>query len=299
MKNIIIKIIPYLVFFVLLNLICYNYSDFYKQEHKYVQRIDDTIDNQSETIFLGDSHVETIKLLNLSENIGNLAFGADGVYEMYIKALIMLEKNKNLKQVFIATEPQLFNNTGSSNSTFLGRYLLEIEDSLNVYNKSKLNLLTDRVPLFNDGYIGFVLNSFYEYFKTRSSQIEKPWSSLTENQRKEISIATGKSDHRNLMGNENFLEAYKALVNLCKQNKIKIIGVRFPVNENYINQCSEDDLKRVNEFLGALNLDSHLDYSTLITNPKYFADEDHLNKQGIAKLAEIIYKDTKIKITEK
>ncbi|MBO3116908.1 hypothetical protein J4050_09125 [Winogradskyella sp. DF17] len=298
MKSVIIKIIPYLVLFVILNVICYHYSDFYKQEHKYVQRIDDTIDNQSETIFLGDSHVETIKLLNLSDNVGNLAFGADGVYEMYIKVLIMLEKNKNLKQVFIATEPQMFNNTGSSNSTFLGRYLLKIDDSLNVYNKSKLNLLTDRVPLFNDGYIGFALNSLYENFKTSTSQKEKLWYSLTDNQRKEIAVATGISDHRNLMGNESFLEAYRALVSLCKQNNIKIIGVRFPVNENYINQCAEHDLKRVNNFLDALNLDAYLDYSTRISNPKYFADEDHLNKQGVAQLAQIIYKDTKIKITK-
>jgi len=32
-------------------------------------------------------------------------------------------------------------------------------------------------------------------------------------------------------------------------------------------------------------------------NPDYFHDEDHLNKQGIKKFAQTIYRDTNIKIT--
>lgn len=296
MKTFLLKIAPYILAFIILNIVCYKYSDFYKQEEKYLDRIETTIKNQSETIFLGDSHVETIKLLDLTDNVGNLAFGADGIYEMYIKVLIMLEYNKNLKHVFIATEPQLFNNTGSSNSTFLGKYLLKIEDTLNVYNKSKLNLITDRVPLFNDGYIGFVLNSIYDHFRPEEYSEKPDWSKLTDSEQKEIATATGISDHRDLMGNEDFLNVYRALIKLCKQNNIKVFGVRFPVNENYINQCSIEDLTRVNAFVKSLKLDEHFDYSTRIKDPIYFDDEDHLNAKGVKVLSKILESDTGIKI---
>ena len=41
----------------------------------------------------------------------------------------------------------------------------------------------------------------------------------------------------------------------------------------------------------------HLDYSNRIIDPEYFDDEDHLNKEGMEKLSDIIFKETNIKIT--
>tara|TARA_R100001369_G_scaffold92624_1_gene138801 strand:+ start:861 stop:1760 length:900 start_codon:yes stop_codon:yes gene_type:complete len=297
MKHFILKVIPYLVVFIAINAICLKTSGFYKQQHKYLERIDSSINSKSEIIFLGDSHVETIKLLDLSDNVGNLAFGADGIYEMYIKVLIMIKFNKSLKHVFIATEPQTFNNTTSPNSTFLNKYLLKVDDTLNVYNKTKLNLITEKAPLFNDSYINYVLDGFYSYFKPGKNKTKKNWATLTDLQRTEIATKTGVSDHTSVMTNTEFSKVYREIINLCKTNKINVIGIRFPVNENYINQCKKAELEKVDSFIKELNLDLNLDYSTRIKNPKYFDDEDHLNEKGIDKLSKIIFEDTNIKIT--
>ena len=179
MRKILIKLTPYLVAFIVINFIFYKTSGFYKQERKYIERIESAINAKSEVVFLGDSHVETIKRLDLSENIGNLAFGA-------VKALTMLKYNENLKYVFIATEPQIFNSSLSSNSTFLNKYLLKINDSLNVYNKSKLNLITERIPLSNDSYLKFVLNKIYLNFKLDMGSDDREWAKLTDSERIEI-----------------------------------------------------------------------------------------------------------------
>lgn len=288
---------PYLIVFIAINLISIKTSGFYKQEHKYLERIDSSINSKSEIIFLGDSHVETIKLLDLSENIGNLAFGADGIYEMYIKVLTMLKFNKNLKHVFIATEPQTFANTTSPNSTFLNKYLFKVDDTLNVYNKSKLNLITEKVPLINDSFINYILNSFYSSFKLDENKTTKEWSLLTELQRTEIATDTGITDHTSIMTNADFTKVFREIINLCKTNNINVIGIRFPVNENYINQCKQEDSKKVESFIKDLNLDLNLDYSTKIKDPIYFDDQDHLNKKGVEKFAKIIFDDTNIKIT--
>lgn len=298
MKSIFIKIIPYLVLYIILNLICLKTSGFYEQENEYLERIDNTIEKQSKIIFLGDSHVETIKLLNLSNEVGNLAYGADGIDEMYIKVLTMIKFNKNLETVFIATEPQIFNDVNSPNSTFLNRYLLKIDDTLNVYNKSKLNLITEKLPLLNDSYISYVMNAIYTSFKPNEIVNKVEWSERTMADRIKTASVTGKSDHKSLITNETLEVTYKKIVEICKLNNIKVIGIRFPVNENYINQCSMEDLKKVDEFVKDLNLDFHLDYSTEYSNPKYFKDEDHLNQIGIEKFAKIILRDTGIKITK-
>lgn len=297
MKHFFLKLIPYLIVFIAINLIQIKFSGFYKQQNKYLERIDSTINSKSEIIFLGDSHVEAIKALDLSDNVGNLAFGADGIYEMYIKVLTMIKLNKKLKYVFIATEPQTFNNNTSPNSTFLNKYLQKIDDTLNVYNKSKLNLITERVPLFNDSYINYVLDTFYSSFKPLENETKKDWATLTDLQRTEIATNTGISDHTSVMTNAEFSEVYREIIKLCRKNKIKVIGIRFPVNENYINQCKKEELEKVDSFIKELNLDLHLDYSTKIKNPIFFDDEDHLNKKGLEKLAKIIFEDTNIKIT--
>lgn len=299
MKSILIKIIPYLVVYFAINLICYKTSGFYKQQSEYQERIDNAINTQSKIVFLGDSHVETIKLLDLSSNVGNLAYGADGVDEMYIKVLTMLKLNKQLEHIFIATEPQIFSDVDSPNSTFLNKYLLQIEDTLNVYNKSKLNLITEKLPLLNDSYISYFMNEIYTSFKPEDdSKNGIEWSQRSNEERVEIATKTGKSDHSSVMSNKTLKETYRIIVEACKLNNIKVVGIRFPVNENYINQCSKDDLKEVDDFIETLNLDYNLDYSTLYSNPEYFDDEDHLNETGIEKFSKIIYRDTNIKITD-
>lgn len=298
MKSILLKSLPFLIVFVLINLIIYATSGFYKQQRHYLEKTELAIKLKSDVIFLGDSHVETIKLLNLNTSIGNLAFGADGINEMYIKVLTMLRYNPKLKYVFIATEPQIFNNSISPNSTFLNNYLLTVKDTLDVYNKSKLNLITDKVPLFNDNYIKYVLNEIYLSFKPSEASSKKEWSELTHKQRTEIATNTGILDHQNIMTVEEHLIAFKQIIERCKLNDIKVIGIRFPVNENYINQCKEKDLIRVNNFVKTLNLYEHLDYSTEITHPKYFHDEDHLNKRGVEELAKMILRDTNINLID-
>lgn len=296
MKNVFIKLVPYAIVFIVLNFIFLKTSGFYTQEDTYVSRIDSIIESKPEVIFLGDSHVETLKLLDLSDNIGNLAFGADGINEMYIKTLTMIKYNPNLKYVFIATEPQIFNKSTSSNSTFLNKYLLRLNDPMNVYNKSYWDLIIEKVPLFNDIFLDFVMNQIYSIFKPSEDKNDSDWSSLSNEERNQIATKTGKVDHNSIMSDNEALEVFKKIVTICRSNNITLIGIRFPVNENYIAQCSKEDYIKVEKFIKELKLDNNLDYTQALTNPLYFSDEDHLNSEGIKKLSQIILKDTEINL---
>lgn len=302
MKTILIKVIPYIVVFVAINIFIYNTSHFYKQETKYLNRIESSINSSSTIAFLGDSHSESIKHLNLSDKVGNLAFGADGIKEMYIKTLILDKYFKDLKYVFISTEPQMFNNSISSNSTFLNKYLLRLEDPKHIYNKTKLNLITEEVPLFNDNYLRYFLNSCYSKILNDSDDKNTgkttEWSQLPEDLRKNMAIETGKTDHVSIMSNNEDLNIYKEIIKILKSKNVTVIGVRFPVNKHYLNQCDQKDQQKVNEFIKSLNLDANLDYSFKITEPLFFENEDHLNAEGMRKLALMIENDTGVKLTK-
>ena len=299
MKNILIKIIPYLIVFLIINIFIYKTSPFYDHERNYINKINSVLSLKPKIIFLGDSHSESIKLLNLSKNIGNLAFGADGIKEMYTKTLIVDEYLQGLECVFICTEPQIFNNSVSSNSTFLNKYLLTLNDPKDVYKKTNLNLITEKIPLLNDNYLQYFLNTTYKNFRNNSSNKKTiEWSKISKTEKQKKASDAGKIDHTLIMANNEELEIYKEMVNKLKQKKIKVIGIRIPVNEHYINQCSKEDLNKVNNFINDLNLDYNLDYSLKIENLSYFENEDHLNKIGVTKLSELIYNDTGIKLVE-
>tara|TARA_R110002096_G_scaffold98575_3_gene219182 strand:- start:2674 stop:3450 length:777 start_codon:yes stop_codon:yes gene_type:complete len=257
------------------------------------------VNSKPKVIFLGDSHSESINLLNLSEDIGNLAFGADGIKEMYIKTLIIDKYNQDLEYVFLSTEPQMFNNSISSNSTFLNKYLLKLNDPKDIYNKSNLNLITEKIPLLNDDYLRYLLKNIYSTLRNSDSN-KKPiiWSDATNSQKEEIATNTGIADHTSIMTNTEDLEIYKELVNKLKLKNVKVIGVRFPVSAHYLKQCDKEDIDKVNSFIENLNLDYNLDYSLKINDNSYFENEDHLNKKGMEKLSKLIYIDTGIKLNK-
>jgi hypothetical protein len=303
MKSFLLKLLPYLLAFIVINLNIYNNSHFYKQKERYTTQIDSIINNKPKTIFLGDSHPKTVELLNLSNNVGNMAFGADGINEMYIKTLILDKYNEDLECVFITTEAQIFNNSISSNSTFLNKYLLEINAPKEIYNKSTLNLITEHIPLFNDNYLRYFLNS--TYFKLRNGLNKKndenegkKWSELSDLKRKNNAIQTGKQDHTGIMTSNKDLETYKDIIKKLKSKNIKIIGIRFPVSPHYLAQCNKEDLYKVNNFVNSIEYDYFLDYSSSLEDKSFYKNEDHLNRRGMIELSNLIFKDTGIKLVE-
>lgn len=296
MKTIILKLLLIFIGFIFINFVIYRTSGFYEQENIYFEKIEKVIENQPKIIFLGDSHVETIKQAELSDNVGDLAFGADGINEMYIKLLTMIEYNKKLEIVFVSTEPQIFNGSKSPNSTFMNTFLLRINDSLNVYNKNKIDFISEFVPLFNDNFINYFLNDLYLKFKPEIKKEKIHWIDLNPDERRLIASNTGKSDHLNIMSQPQDLIVFRNIVEVCKNNNIKVIGINFPVSEDYINECKNEDYLKVKTFINNLDFYKVLDYSLTIHEPVYFKDEDHLNPLGIEKLIKILEEETNLKI---
>lgn len=295
MKRIFKKAIPYVIVFIVINVILKMTSNFYTQEKRYRSRIESSIDQHNKIIFLGDSHAETIHHINADKRYGNLAFGADGIKEMYIKSLIALEYIPNIEYVFICTEPQMFNSSISPNSVFLNPFLSKIEDSLNVYDKSKLDLLVEKVPLFNDNYLKFINNKVFNDLRSiGQAEDDVNWPDLSDVEKSAIASKMGKVDHTGILLNDQDVLIFKKMVGNFKKKGVKTIGIRYPVHENYINQCDENDLKKVDKLIEQLRLDYNLDYSVELKNPKLFKDADHLNKEGVQRLTELIKKDTGI-----
>jgi len=297
MRKIIINCILFLLLFGGWNIYLKNTSSFYLQENAYQKSIDSVLDSKSKIVLLGDSHLASLKKSNLNNEVGNLAYGADGYKEIYAKVLILLKNNPNLEYVFLSTEPQMFNASTSPNGTFLNKYALHSKTIRSLYGKNKLDIVTDNVPLFNNDYLNFFRNKLYNKLKgTKGANQEENWKEATIERKTEISKNLGNSDHAAIMGNPKDTIYFKEMMTEFKNRGVKVISIRFPVTSNYIGQCSGQDEDKVNQFLSHFEFYKNLDYSNTIKSIELFEDPDHLNKQGVLKITAHIESDTGLPI---
>ena len=300
MRKIIINSVVFLLIFICWNIYLKNTSSFYTQEKEYQKNIDLSLASKSEIILLGDSHLASLKKVTLNKAIGNLAYGADGIKEMYAKSLIEIRNNPELKYVFLSTEPQMFNAGNSPNGTFLDKYIFDLKEARQLYDKNRLEVTTDYVPLFNNDYLNFFRNKLYTTLKGTTVDTEqKAWENLTTKEKNEMSEKLGISDHASIMEQPQDTIYFKKMMGLFKEHNIKVISIKFPVTSKYIGQCSRDDVAKVNRFLSKFDFYAQLDYTHSIDSLNFFEDPDHLGKKGVEKIAHTIENDTELSIMER
>ena len=297
MKKIVLNSIAFIILFCGTNLYLKNTSTFYKQEKEYQKPIDQLEEGKSNIILLGDSHLASLKKLNLDPKIANLAYGADGIKEMYAKSLLLVNKIQNIDYVLVSTEPQMFNAGTSPNGTFLNRYIFDLEEARTLYNKNKLDVICDAVPLFNNDYLNFFRNKTYLTLKgTSSSKNEKSWEDLSIKEKEAQSSELGKLDHSSIMSQSQDTIYFNKMMELFQQNNIKVISIKFPVTPSYFKECSQEDLNNVNKYLQQFSFYETMDYTHAIDSLSYFEDPDHLKKKGVKQIAKDIEKQTGLSI---
>lgn len=260
--------------------------------------MDAALTNRVETILLGDSHMQSLRDAALASDVGNLAFGADGITEMYAKALIMEHANSNLKRVLISMEPQMFNKSKSPNGGFLNKYMFDNPEVRVLYNRSILDLVVDWVPLFNNSYIEFLRNQALYAFRGMFSADNngRSWENLTDAEKTNIAIGAGKNDHGNLFEIPGDTIQYRKLVELLQKNKVDTFGVNFPVTHSYFSQLQPEDLKHTRDFITSLSLNMEADYTLLFDNLDAFKDPDHLTAEYVKKFADRLEADLEVSL---
>jgi len=105
------------------------------------------------------------------------------------------------------------------------------------------------------------------------------WAKLTEKERQKIADARRSRLKWNSIKSKKLTASLLKIVTLCKQNKVELIGIKFPLTKNYIRSIGNDGYKADSIF------QSHgltvLDFSSIfIEHNEYFENQDHLNELG-------------------
>ena len=239
----------------------------------------------------------------LNDQTYNLAFGGDGLKENYLKLKYVLSQPNQVEHLFLTADAQMFGSrrVQSSNYAFLNKYVLKM-GAYDVYGHNAVSIMADMVPLFSDSYIDFVNKSIQDNLSghvahrdlyTQLRADHSMWSTqIPEEKRLEYAEKTGVSDHRGVLEDSVQLSYYHKMIELCRENNVKIIGVKYPAMQEYLAGLPQEKQQKLDSLFSEVGFFTMLDYRNFSQDPRLFKNEDHVNDDGARLLIKEMERDT-------
>jgi hypothetical protein len=287
------------VLFVAANVVTYETSGFFQKEHEYQQVVDGIARHRDvKLIFSGDSHFAVPLNDWLDDNAAapgySIAAGGDSLRESFAKVRHVLENTKGIDTLILTADPHMFGKgrLESSNRSFADRYFIEAWDRTGL-QKNLWSAMLQQVPLFNEDFLQYFrkdLGAMLSGAKTKARGEGDPlaWSRLTDEQRLESAVDTGKGDHAGVGDSQVPFQWYQRTLDVAREHHVKVIGVRFPVHPGYSAQVSPEKVAELNAWLTSHGVTQIVDLRDALTDPRDFEDEDHLNETGAAKAVKLL-----------
>jgi hypothetical protein len=214
--------------------------------------------------------------------------------ESFAKVRYVLERNHGIDTLILTADPHMFGKgrLDSSNRSFADRYFIEAWDRSGL-QKNVWSAILQQVPLFNEDFLQYFrkdLGAMLAHTKTKARGAGDPlaWSRLTDEQRLESAVETGKGDHDGVGDSQVPFGWYQRMLDVAREHHVKVIGVRFPVHPGYSGQISAQKVEELNTWLTSHGVTEIIDLRNALTDPRDFEDEDHLNETGAAKVVELL-----------
>ncbi len=286
------------------NLAAWLASPFFEQEREYQDAVLRAVSHQPRVVVVGDSHaVASLRSEQLARDVKNLAWGADGPREMWVKLRYVLPRVSGLRAVLVSVDVEMFSErrASSPNRSFLRPFLWELRDP-SAAGYSWGSLVVGALPVLNDDFVQFTRQQLKRAVRppdavlalqARLGSDPNYWGrELGDDARLELEVSRGRGDHAGLLRAAGLAEHYRRIREVCRAAGVRAIAVRFPVSAGYRAQIPDRDLARVDALVRELGFDRVLDYSGLVRDPALFRDPDHLTAAGALSLLRLLDRET-------
>ena len=127
--------------------------------------------------------------------------------------------------------------------------------------------------------LGAVMGREKIYSKDKIPEDNFSWYLLPENEKQKRAEERLSGQFPSKIKSENLENTLLEIINLCKENNIELIGVKFPLANSYLKMSDKNDYCADQLFI--LNGLKVLDYrSIFVDKQENFSDQDHLNSVG-------------------
>lgn len=245
-----------------------------------------------DTLILGDSHPGQSLVNLLPGNWFKATHAGEDMESMLLKLEYYSKNSDKIKYLIIPLDYHTLNGTWGVP-----------KQEYDIYRRTMMTPLTRVSKLFDDYNRKIAVNWFFsklnnKIFKTQASQ-SKPatgWEEISENDPellKKVAVRAKGMLHEPIINNNSVLTIEK-ISEIAKSKGILLIGVRYPLPNDYIKYANENRLNRIDAWIEKNKKMFHkiFDYRYVFKDEQYyFGNEDHLNIPGSNKFTTIFVSD--------
>ncbi len=260
-------------------------NEIYFKKYKFDQN------KKFKSFVFADSH--GICLNNYCEilNICNFSAGHESYFDINRKLKYLIQNDYLIDTIFISVDDHMLSPIRQKNNN-LDRSIyysssLEFENKFEYfilkYVRYYLPIIHSKFRIALKKYLAAKFSSLI--FNTKFQVNQNAWIQLSEKERikaAETSVSVSFSFNSR---SEELTKTFLEIIDNCKKNNIKLVGVKFPLSRNFIaaignTNYGADSILIANGF-------PVLNYKNVFSkNDEYFKDADHLNATGGQILAE-------------
>lgn len=288
MRRFIRDIVVYISLILLFNVLIFFATRPLYDDSSYLSTVVDS-DPSTKVFILSDSHGTKLDSKTLQEaGITNLSIGSDSYSDMYEKARYVID-NFNAKTIIISVDAHTLSKyRENSNNNDLSGLLNETRGNFYSLVSTYFPLLNTR---YRDLFKAFVLSRFESMSNRMQPSKDTSHIDWVDALNKE-EIARSRFQYQFPTESESELlrKDLQRIIDLCAENSIRLIGIRYPLALIYQNMLNGHDYGAKEMFVQQ-NIPI-FDYETLFDGKDdYFSDPDHVNTEGGMKLSQLLVED--------
>ncbi len=243
---------------------------------------------------LADSHGYNAGDLRETNGIYNLSETGDSYIDMERKLRFLIRKS-SVEKIYLSVDDHTlspsredFNNKG------LSVYYTDSSDFSNYFTFLNEKYINRYIVFFNSKYSAVIKHFFKNKLNSITSENKDPipWSALSETEKEVKSKQRFNTYFSEEKRSKKLTQSLKRMIQLCKENNIQLIGIKFPISSSYdqvLGKQSYDSDKLFRE--NGLDI---LDFKkSLLSKDTLFSDQDHLNNAGELAFKTLLLKNQK------
>lgn len=273
MKKFILKILLFSSLLLIINLIFKKIlNEIYFKEYYQVNL-------NKEIYLLSDSHGHALGSFN-DEKIYNFSMGSDSYLDMKNKLIFLIRKSKIKTIIMTSDDHTLSPYRDNYNNEDRSSYFKSREDYSNILEFFKKKYLYQNLVLLEPRY-GTLLNKYLKslLFPSHSADDPNTWNNTSEIVKNQKSSERFNHQFAYSKPSDKLEEALLDIFRICRNNGIKIIGVKFPLSKQYNNVLGEKSFHAETLF-NKKNIKVYNFNEKKFQKDHYFKNQDHLNKNG-------------------
>lgn len=289
MRKFLTSILYFLIILFTINLLLYSISN-----KIYIGNYRNVSLNYS-SYLLADSHGLPLEDNTEQYGIYNFSAGSDSYFDM-LRKLYYLIHNTKVETIYITVDDHTLSPYRENLNNLDRSVIFSTPDSYNSYLKYiKERYLINNVVFFQpkarsviNNYLLSNLKDVLKYNDEMPVEKERNWNKISLENRKISAYNRFISQFPEKPYSENLIKSFIEIINLCKKNNIDLIGIKFPLSNEYIEIIGDRTFNADSVLL------SHnfrvLDYKRIYCdNESYFKNQDHLNATGGKLFTEFLF----------